>query len=625
MSARTPQREYAASSVTPHATAPETAPATVSDATQTSTAAPSATPAVADGEEAVGGSGGGGVRISHGGGAGTERREESRRTEMSPLSDPTSSSEAQPRSARPPRSPRVAASGAQAADDLRKSIASTAAASSSFSHQDAVAPSLLHPPSTPSSSSVPAAVPVSSSSSPPIPPRSPLRPPARPVAAGPPPSSFSAPALATDALALGPDAAMPLLHSRSFGSLSTLLDPPPPAVPTRRPRTPDGASYKPLPLTPQPSSHSSLSFAGEREDEDDATLLAAESAPRKSAAPVMSKRQHALAELLDSERAYASDLALVRNVHLPLALGASPSFPSPSPSSCPRHPLQPPLNPGAAAPVAGQPLPFDALPASPPGSSASSSRTLSTASDFSANLGGPPPMTPDDARIIFNNIAELAQFSDGLVDDLEVAIGASAAPAAGGAPVNADDRVGELFLDVVSVPSSSSRSRTWTWAWGVGGCGCMRWPNPDTRAPVVTCECARSCNHTSTHATHAAPPPGPVASVRGRERCVGLWVGWAALPEPPAEFAVRRSPSLLRCISGARSLSTGDGQMRRFSAFAFVGAAEMHRGRCGAPTPPRDAGPVLGLSHATLGSPGQASRSPSPRSLYAARRPSLSV
>lgn len=36
----------------------------------------------------------------------------------------------------------------------------------------------------------------------------------------------------------------------------------------------------------------------------------------------MSKRQHALLELLESERAYASDLALVREVHIPLALGA---------------------------------------------------------------------------------------------------------------------------------------------------------------------------------------------------------------------------------------------------------------------------------------------------------------
>lgn len=35
----------------------------------------------------------------------------------------------------------------------------------------------------------------------------------------------------------------------------------------------------------------------------------------------MSKRTHALLELLSSERAYASDLALIRDIHIPLALG----------------------------------------------------------------------------------------------------------------------------------------------------------------------------------------------------------------------------------------------------------------------------------------------------------------
>lgn len=40
----------------------------------------------------------------------------------------------------------------------------------------------------------------------------------------------------------------------------------------------------------------------------------------------VSKRTHALLELLNSERAYASDLALIRDVHIPLALGESSSF-----------------------------------------------------------------------------------------------------------------------------------------------------------------------------------------------------------------------------------------------------------------------------------------------------------
>ena len=37
--------------------------------------------------------------------------------------------------------------------------------------------------------------------------------------------------------------------------------------------------------------------------------------------PTLSKRNHALLELLSSERAYASDLALIRDMHIPLALG----------------------------------------------------------------------------------------------------------------------------------------------------------------------------------------------------------------------------------------------------------------------------------------------------------------
>jgi len=37
--------------------------------------------------------------------------------------------------------------------------------------------------------------------------------------------------------------------------------------------------------------------------------------------PTVSKRNHALLELLSSERAYASDLAVIRDTHIPLALG----------------------------------------------------------------------------------------------------------------------------------------------------------------------------------------------------------------------------------------------------------------------------------------------------------------
>ncbi|KAH8110448.1 hypothetical protein DFH11DRAFT_1803816 [Phellopilus nigrolimitatus] len=108
--------------------------------------------------------------------------------------------------------------------------------------------------------------------------------------------------------------------------------------------------------------------------------------------PVITKREHALKELLSSERAYASDLAFIRNVHIPMALGKSAPFHLPRP-------------------------------ATPPRSSGSSSRTLSTSSDSSFTSHNGPPMTKDDVRVIFSNITELAVFSDMFSDRLQEALG----------------------------------------------------------------------------------------------------------------------------------------------------------------------------------------------------------
>ena len=121
----------------------------------------------------------------------------------------------------------------------------------------------------------------------------------------------------------------------------------------------------------------------------------------------MPKRQHALHELLSSERAYASDLALICDVHIPLALG----------HQCVIH------------------------------TRASSSRTVSTASDTQPQ--NTLPMSPEDTRIIFNNIEELAIFSESLCDKLEKAIGAA----------ESDDRVGALFLAMVCCPGLRGPSR----------------------------------------------------------------------------------------------------------------------------------------------------------------------
>ncbi|KAF7290118.1 DH domain-containing protein [Mycena chlorophos] len=83
-----------------------------------------------------------------------------------------------------------------------------------------------------------------------------------------------------------------------------------------------------------------------------ATVTTLESLP--SIDSVVSKRQHALYELLSSERAYASDLTLILEVHIPLAQG---------------------------------------------------------------------PMTPDDIKIIFGNIADLAELSDAFCEALERTMG----------------------------------------------------------------------------------------------------------------------------------------------------------------------------------------------------------
>ncbi|KAI0701003.1 hypothetical protein C8T65DRAFT_579908 [Cerioporus squamosus] len=199
---------------------------------------------------------------------------------------------------------------------------------------------------------------------------------------------------------------MPLLHARSFGSLSGLLDQSHSASASHRPTTPD----KPLPLTPQPSGSMPLSREPE-EDDDDTLLPSVSTSTRSSATAAMSKRNHALVELLTSERSYASDLALIRDIHIPLALG--------------------------------QPAPFSATPATPPGSSASSSRTLSTASDSSSLSTGGPPMTREDAKIIFNNVSELAVFADEFSELLEQALGDVLEGGTG------DDYVGKLFLQII--------------------------------------------------------------------------------------------------------------------------------------------------------------------------------
>lgn len=118
----------------------------------------------------------------------------------------------------------------------------------------------------------------------------------------------------------------------------------------------------------------------------------------------MAKRQRYLSELLSSERVYASDLALIREIHVPMALDqrVSLNVTSPSPST---------------------------------------SRISISSHSSSSSLNS--PMTPEDARMIFRNIAELAVFADSFCDCLEEALGSTFEGGQG------EGHVGNLFLEKI--------------------------------------------------------------------------------------------------------------------------------------------------------------------------------
>ncbi|KAH7921646.1 hypothetical protein BV22DRAFT_1018978 [Leucogyrophana mollusca] len=198
---------------------------------------------------------------------------------------------------------------------------------------------------------------------------------------------------------------MPLLRRPSLGSLSALLEI------LEADHDPHASFYSSRPVTPEkalPAPPDSPLMRPESPRDDAASSTSSLLNP-----PVITKRTHALLELLTSERAYASDLALIRDIHIPLALG--------------------------------QPAPFSVTtPAVPALSSGCSSRTVSTASDSSTSssqLG--PPMSRDDTRIIFGNIADLAIFANQFVERLEVALGSVLEGGVG------EDHVGKLFLELI--------------------------------------------------------------------------------------------------------------------------------------------------------------------------------
>jgi hypothetical protein len=174
-----------------------------------------------------------------------------------------------------------------------------------------------------------------SSKSPPLPARSPLRPQASPRTA-----SKDAPVQ---------DMPPPMLRMSSLSSFSieTLIDAhptsniiidgaflgdkskPPPLLSVSRTPSPD----KPLPITPlsasSPTSIDDSTLDSPRLRDPPDFPPSSATIPSKAVPNGTSKRTHALIELIESERAYASDLALIRDIHLPVALGMYPFFFSP--------------------------------------------------------------------------------------------------------------------------------------------------------------------------------------------------------------------------------------------------------------------------------------------------------
>ncbi|KAG1727681.1 uncharacterized protein EDB91DRAFT_1061026 [Suillus paluster] len=128
--------------------------------------------------------------------------------------------------------------------------------------------------------------------------------------------------------------------------------------------------------------------------------------------PAITKRRHALLELLTSERAYANDLALIRDVYMRLA---------------------------SARPVSGSEISNPGSNTSSSGSDSTKSSSGTRSSSSSRTLPRPicePPLSITDIRIIFRNLSDLAVLSEMVVSKLERV-------------VEEGKGVGEVFLEVI--------------------------------------------------------------------------------------------------------------------------------------------------------------------------------
>jgi hypothetical protein len=149
-----------------------------------------------------------------------------------------------------------------------------------------------------------------------------------------------------------------------------------------------------------------------------------------------SKRQHVLFEILETERIYSSDMALVKAVHLPLALGLKVDFgPMGSVSASARSSTEHTPEPNGVSRSSGIST-----------ATASSSQSQSGSSGYPTTNGfvpPEPPMSVEDAKVIFANLDELAEFTGRFTEFIQLALGSEIDGGVG------PDKIGGLFLEMV--------------------------------------------------------------------------------------------------------------------------------------------------------------------------------
>lgn len=135
-----------------------------------------------------------------------------------------------------------------------------------------------------------------------------------------------------------------------------------------------------------------------------------------------------MCELLSSERTYARELALICNVHIPLAQGRLPFD---------EFSYSPDMQGDEGEPVSTLSLPTTSR-LGDLGPPPSLSFTTSSSSTNPPQFG--PPMTSNDVSIVFRNITSISRFSLQFVERLEMAF------ERGGSD---EHKVGMLFLEIV--------------------------------------------------------------------------------------------------------------------------------------------------------------------------------